>query len=90
MVCHNTPAEEISAMDKIARLHKLFRQREPEIDFLKIVMEARASFFLKVRRFSWTFLRYTNSKNRVHQFQQKLSDVVSSYQARTSLNFASS
>ena len=29
------PAEELSAMDKIARLRKLLRQREAEIDFLK-------------------------------------------------------
>lgn len=29
------PAEELSAMDEIARLRKLLRQREAEIDFLK-------------------------------------------------------
>ena len=36
-------------------------------DFLPADHEKR-----KVRTFSWTFLRYTNSKNRVYQFQKNL------------------
>ena len=30
------PAEELSAIDEIAQLRKLLRQREAEIDFLRV------------------------------------------------------
>jgi hypothetical protein len=80
MVCHNTPAEEISAMNKIARLHKLFRQREPEID-----SHGGAGFFLYEGAdiFLDFFTIYELQKLCV-SIPEKLSDVVSSYQARTS------
>ena len=38
------PAEELFAMDEIARLRKLLRQREAEIDFLK----KAAAYFAKM------------------------------------------
>lgn len=38
------PAEELSAMDEIARLRKLLRQREAEIDFKK----KAAAYFAKM------------------------------------------